>query len=485
LKTLVVFVHGWGAGAEDWWGTTQQALIASDSDQQKEFHFHRYTGGQAPAPKILRPMLELLGKIRSDQRLGDLGQHLWSNIHSRFHEHDFESIAIFGHSFGGLVVADAITHGSLRAKKYDKEKATLDSIERIALCASPMGGAELATVYDGLTRHFAQNKQLKDLRPDSKKRKEVVEGIVTWLVQNPNVLTLFRATGDPIVTSSSVKDVFEQAKVLYGYLTLDGNHSECVRNIGPTGELKDNFHKITNWIHAPPVAPTIVRPLDLRESCDALLDMLRQERPGHVFFRWSKLAANSAGKVTANYVLRIFLQQLIYAAARISDRSLKSANLWVAHFNGAELNLRSEEREGYFSTDQLLAVGTNSADIRPNLVHEERGFQKSNSAGALAYLDDQPVIVSVASTEYPSKSDKRTGVTHVLGIPLLGKAYWQQANVQPEDGAPLAITVDLHFDKPPGQGEETALRDTAAKVTALFLDYAKAWQPGSIHLALR
>jgi hypothetical protein len=163
-----------------------------------------------------------------------------------------------------------------------------------------------------------------------------------------------------------------------------------------------------------------------RENFDELIKKLRAELSLEPFWFWRVLRGTS--DVKDNYLLRIVLPCLIYAAARIDSAALGSANLWVAHCDPqGKTHLRSEEREGYFTTGQLVVLsgaimaGEDKVTVRANRVHEANESEGRNSAGALAYVRGKAQLVATDQTEFPSEIDRQTGVTHVLGIPLYSK----------------------------------------------------------------
>src|SRR6267378_566258 len=110
-KHLVVFVHGWGANRDDWWGSTKTAFESERKLKDKvRFYFHGYDTYQSPDIRLWGRVREIFGSKSRVQELGQLGEHLWSVLRQEFE--GATSVALFGHSFGGLVVADAVRYGA-------------------------------------------------------------------------------------------------------------------------------------------------------------------------------------------------------------------------------------------------------------------------------------------------------------------------------------------------------------------------------------
>ena len=481
---LVVLVHGWGANSEDWWGSTRSAFSNVRRLQKKvEYYYHRYDTKQTPDWKVWSSITKLFGWNPEEQALNQLGEHLWSQL--RQHSGNASSIALLGHSFGGLVVADAIRHGLKNAEVRDDDARILNAITAVALCCTPVAGAALADKYTKVVQLVGKNKHVLNLRKSSRERQDVVNAFLGYIQDNPQLLTLFRATGDAIVSPAEVTGPFENAGIPVRIDTLDGTHSDCVQNIGvQEKERKDNFDKLVRWLEASiPNASTVS--MSKRDHYRQLLDELRAEVNEEPFRSWKKLREHS--DVDDVYLLRIFLQRLVYVATRMHKKALGSANLWVAHYEGdGSLHLRSEEREGLFATDQLVVYlgkfgAGGGVTIRANQIHSDGDSISRNSAGARAFVTGKPELVTTATTRFNSRSDREEGVTHVLGVPLHSSREVKDMEVGKEiEGTPLAITIDFHFEDEPSLGEVEILTQGATEITALFKEFQQRWVDGRV-----
>lgn len=247
-KHLAIFVHGWGAAEPEWWGTTTAALKSFGHVNEIKCFFHQYHTTHSPQWKVVQRIREIFCNVARHQELGELGQDLWSNVRSQFRRTDSRSISIFGHSFGGLVVADAISYAAQRAADgSDEDARTLGALTGVALCCSPMDGAKLAQNYSSIMKPVAKNIHVQNLLKDSKKREEVLNSFINYISQKPYFLTLFRADGDGIVGSKDIYGPFVRAEVKFYEDVLEGTHSDCVQNIGPATKTS-NFEKIKQWL---------------------------------------------------------------------------------------------------------------------------------------------------------------------------------------------------------------------------------------------
>jgi hypothetical protein len=247
---------------------------------------------------------------------------------------------------------------------------------------------------------------------------------------------------------------------------------------------KANFEKIARWIEES-LGTVTAAGSTTRGNFSQLLDRLKKELEEEPFRSWTMLRKES--EVDDVYLFRIFLQQLVYLAAHAHEKALGSANLWVAHFEGdGSLHLRSEEREGFFATGQLVvysgayAAGGKSVTIRANEVHKDGASLHRNSAGAKAYVTGNPELVAIASTDFPSRSDRGTGITHILGVPLHTSRELNDVDADQTDGAPLAITIDFRFDQEPSKDDVAALTKAATEITSLFRSFQQTWVGGRV-----
>jgi len=502
-RQLLVFVHGWGAGEPEWWGSTRTSLPAHKGAADYRFHFHTYPTTKAVRPNAWRRFWQLLGNEPTNEVIGESGQTLWSRVREQLAVQACDTAVLFGHSFGGLIIADAIRHADERARQGSKaDEAALSKVSRIALCASPVDGADLAGLYVKLASPFGTNVHLQNLLKSDRDRKCAVDVFMGFLQRHQDLrLALFYATSDQVIDRNDLFKPFLRAGVSYEEVALDGGHSDCVQNIGPASvDRSANYERVARWLFEaspirgddaappplPPPAPiSKADPRLFRDSFDSLMRNLRSTIDAEPFLSWQDLREGSPVKDL--YLLRIFFQQLIFAASRIDDHALGSANLWVAHLTPgrSEVHLRSEEREGFFAADQLVVYTPEQVNIRANKVNEIKGLLDTNSAGAQAYLKSQPVLIATKRSEFPSQLDTKAGITHILGIPLCDPHEFRQILSAQQEGSPLAITVDFHFDAEPDQDDVQLLVAAANQLTELYRTFSGRWPPGGLRLALQ
>lgn len=487
-KRLVVFVHGWGANAEDWWGTTAHSVPTHPKATGTEFRFHRFLTTRTPSYAWLSRARSLMSGQPAVEVIGELGQTLWSRIVEEVETCRCEEVLLFGHSFGGIVIADAFRHALKRESQgMTDDSHALKCIRHIALCASPMDGAELAQIYKKVAAPFGTNKHVLNLLKNNRARQDAVNVFLNYL-QRPNApsLTLFYASGDQVVRRVEVFAPFEAAHIRFSEQALEGGHSDCIQNVGPATGHSANFKRLATWLFpfpgerddstpAPPVPAALPakEALKIRESFESLASLLEKSINAEPFASWQEVRMQST--VTGNYVLRIFLQQLNFASTRINSHALGSANLWVAHMAGDALHLRSEEREGYFVAAQLLSSSAATVDIRPNRVFDQQKHFERNSAGARAYLRGEPVLVATETSTFPSEQDEATGVTHVLGIPLCRRDEFERLPNGERSGVPMAITVDFLYRATPDAAQLDDLLKAGKRLTVLYRAFIDQW----------
>ncbi len=485
MKHLAVFVHGWGANSSSWWGTTKNSL--KTQLDTVEFYFHEFDTGKSPESWVTQ-VKEYFGKKAKHQGFGDLGQALWVNIKERYKSKAYESVVLFGHSFGGLVIADAIKHAAERSRsgsRNDDDIELLNAITAIGCCATPFAGAQLAEVYEFLCKSFGKNRHIDAMQRQSNERKTVVDSFIAYIQNNTKHLTLFRADGDGVVTSDELYGPFKIAELSYSEKILRGTHSECIKNLGFDTSVKgENLTAICKWLKQS-IDGKEGNTLLQRNDFKGLIGEVKDDLGREPYYSWKK--NRKASDVSDDYMLRLILQKLVHAAAHLHPRSLGSANLWVGHVtpdgNG---HLRSEEREGFFAIKQLVNfAGWNQAGrceigIRPAPIHDSSSSEFRHCLEAVkAYVLGEVIFASIRSASNQSTSDLEAGVTHVLAIPLYKKTE-KQLGSEGIEGAPLAISVDFHFDSDPHEEVASEIKSAAQELTEAFEILRNCW-----HQAIR
>jgi pimeloyl-ACP methyl ester carboxylesterase len=242
-RSLAVFVHGLGSEVDVFWGSTIDALQSTAQLSHVDIKAWGYDTSSRPR----RGAFDLLRRRRL-QTIEQIGEHLWSQLAHWYDTGDYESVVLFGHSMGGLVVAAAV-EGGLR---YGRDTKLIASFAGIALCATPLGGADLADKLGPLFRLCGENVQVRDLRKGSPTRRRFVVRFINRCVapkkddaQHRRIdLLLFRASADAIVSQSEMTEPFGDLDV--AMKVLMGSHSGCVQNLGRPGD--SNFEMIARWV---------------------------------------------------------------------------------------------------------------------------------------------------------------------------------------------------------------------------------------------
>lgn len=139
-RHLAIFVHGWGAADPGWWGTTSASLKSFGDLNEIKFFFPRYDTQHAPQLNVVQRIREIFCNVERHQELGELGQQLWSDVRNEFRKTNSRSMSMFGHSFGGLVVADGIRYAAERASMHSDDARLLGALTGVALVARPSLG---------------------------------------------------------------------------------------------------------------------------------------------------------------------------------------------------------------------------------------------------------------------------------------------------------------------------------------------------------
>ena len=175
----------------------------------------------------------------------------------------------------------------------------------------------------------------------------------------------------------------------------------------------------------------------------------------------------------------MLFHRLLFAATKIHPSAVGSANLWVSHQADGKaqtepLFLRSEEREGYFAIDQLVVAIGHNVKYRPNPVSYESADREALSVAARALVELRPVLGSAKASLYDSRAEQTLGITHILGVPLLGNL--QSVKESSLDGTPISITIDLHFDGDPDTPTKEQLTAHGGQITELVSSFRKTWR---------
>jgi hypothetical protein len=189
--------------------------------------------------------------------------------------------------------------------------------------------------------------------------------------------------------------------------------------------------------------------------------------------------------VSDAYLLRLFVQKLVFAATKMHLRATGSANAWLCHAtrpqNGGRAPhfLRSGEREGHFDLSQLVfkhesvvRYRTNEVSYDPNRVMRLSVAAKTVVKGAF-YLE---AIPQEDDDRYDSRVEANLGITHIAGIPLYRPDDVSREPKQNLEGVPLVVTVDFSFVKPPAEADMKEIELAAAKLLELIDIFRTEWR---------
>jgi len=243
-ENLIVFVHGIGANASEWWGSTRtffendpELLLKGDLD----FYEYKTSKLKNPAQDILNGV----GKGEVYAGIFDLGGQLITHLSQKNTQYD--NIILFGHSMGGLVIATAIIHANQTPIFYD----TYNKISAISLCGTPLGGSKIANIGNMTMRPFT-TQQTKDLLTDSENRQDIVnnfEKLVSLQKDTPSKIYLefIKIPEDEVVSDEIerygpfLNDVERNGEGIQ----LKGGHNDAVQNLT---SMEGNYKAIRNWV---------------------------------------------------------------------------------------------------------------------------------------------------------------------------------------------------------------------------------------------
>jgi hypothetical protein len=197
---------------------------------------------------------------------------------------------------------------------------------------------------------------------------------------------------------------------------------------------------------------------------DTLIAEIEQEfLADGVFLRWKP--PQRSGDVSRRQLLRLGLQKLLHAAQRMDPR-VTSSNVWVSMKEDDQrrpVRLRSEEREGYFPFNQLVAPDDDSVRFRSLSVLYDPTLKSKLSAAARCIVEGRAIIDSIGKTGFPSRPEKEKRTTHILGIPAE-----RIAHEPPGCECPLAMTVDLSCEGDLSHADTEALLERGGRVSGLL-----------------
>ncbi|MDH4118760.1 MAG: hypothetical protein OEX04_10305 [Acidimicrobiia bacterium] len=245
MSILAVLVHGLGANAHDFWGSTPEALCDSDAlrpDVEIKFWGYETTARPRPVHRVLRP----LGMGSPLESVDSLGEHLLSRLRGWYRDGHYDEVKLLGHSMGGLVVAAAV--GRALEENRSADQGLIDTLSAVAFVATPLGGAKLAGRASPLFGLFGRNVHRDDLDPGSKSRARVVNRFIGQAVRSGRVpLTIFRASNDQVVEPDELDEPFAGDTTLsYRREVLSGTHSGCVQNLAPGS---DDLRALVRWVN--------------------------------------------------------------------------------------------------------------------------------------------------------------------------------------------------------------------------------------------
>lgn len=179
------------------------------------------------------------------------------------------------------------------------------------------------------------------------------------------------------------------------------------------------------------------------------------------------------------YLFRLFIQKLVFAASRLSPHAIGSANAWVCHRIMVNQKirqpqfLRSAEREGHFSVDQIVTTNAGRARYRTNSVSYLQDDFEFLSAAAQAIVSNKIQFIPVYRAGYKSDVERKGGITHILGIPLY---CLDDLTYEDLEGVPMALTVDLEFREQSPEEHLPDILSNGRELHELFKRFKGIWK---------
>lgn len=247
MTKLVVLVHGLGADAETFWGSTREALTSHPDLENYDIKFWRYRTIKRPIPFWQK----IPGLGWRYENIKQLGEHLWSDLDYWYGKGQYSEIKLLGHSMGGLVVVAAIGYSSIHNRDNSNDYSLMRALQGIALVGSPLKGARLADLL-AFIYSFGENSQVETLRSKSNTRQQIINDFVS-LNNTDNrykiPVQIFRAANDSVVQDEELVASLLQSSD--GVHVLKGGHSDCIQDLGDSSvslEKRFNLDKLIDWM---------------------------------------------------------------------------------------------------------------------------------------------------------------------------------------------------------------------------------------------
>jgi hypothetical protein len=190
--------------------------------------------------------------------------------------------------------------------------------------------------------------------------------------------------------------------------------------------------------------------------------------------------------VGAEYLLRLFVQKLVFASTKMHLCTAGSANAWVCHAtrqrNGqfAPHFLRSGEREGHFDLSQLVFKDETVVRYRTNVISYDADRVKRLSVAAETVVQGAFYFEAIPREDedggFNSRVEADLGITHIAGIPLYRTDDLKPFRKEDLEGAPLVITVDFRFPQPPTEADMLEIEGAAARLSELIDIFRRDWK---------
>lgn len=462
-KTLVVFIHGIGVENTKWWGST---IASFKNDQELEnagisVEFWEYDTKKLDY--VGNKFKQFFNKHKKLPSLDDVGHSFLGKFEDKKDIDKYEQILLFGHSMGGLVASTLLIHAFNNDNKHEKFK---EKIRSLVMCGTPLGGSLVADKLRILSNLYnISSEQMQELYVNSNTISDIQNKLKNIINLECNDITkpcleFFKLSQDEVVQTDDER---------YGIFidevqpidTLEKGHSPSIQNLTIK---KDNYKKIKRWMknHAEKVNDSVVILPNVDTSFDSVISELKHSlQVGGSFNTF-----NEKNEISNESLLRIFLQKILHATTIISKYNIGSANIWVSHFsndsNDNTIYLRSEERDGYFSIDQLMARHGNYIIARNFPLSLHIKDIDNQPIAARSAISDNPIIEKINSGDV----EKNLGITHILGIPLCDINKFGEEKTH---GIPLSITVDLKITNVDiKEVEKLDIINKAKKIKELF-----------------
>jgi len=204
-KHAVIFLHGLkGSNGQDYWGKLPALLCNDRSFSSVDFAWWQYPTHRWPSPRIL----EIARWHRKLPNIPDIAKSLITDLRAIVIEKRYESIALAGHSMGGIILFELI-----QTLKSPTPFGVNTRIGGLALLSSPFWRSRLALAVSIV--QLGTNCQLVYLAHKGRLSRSLKAGIE--VCKGLNISTWYVGTmEDEVVQYKPIYDTFDKSEMIGG-----------------------------------------------------------------------------------------------------------------------------------------------------------------------------------------------------------------------------------------------------------------------------